>query len=123
MNDDEIQNDYQSYWSIFKDSVDGNGQKIILPNVMRNILEYYFAFIHKRDKLSQTLSSLASTNSDFKPLDRYINRGSHSDAINIHDFKDIDVDRFNEMFRLIFSETGFIEHYNTMMGMEEVHDS
>ena len=118
MSDDEVQNDYQSYWKIFKDSVTGIGHKVILPNVMRNILEYYFAFIHKRDKLSEALNSLASTHNDFKPLDRYINRGSHNDAINIHDFKDIDVERFKEMFRLIFDETGFIEHYNTMMGSE-----
>lgn len=120
LNDDEILNDYQAYWKIFKDSVAGNDNKIILPNVMRNILEHYFSFVKKDNDLKSALSSLSDENSDFKPLYRYVNRGSHSDSINIHDFKDIDSTRFVEMFRLIFERTGFLEHYNTMMGIEEV---
>jgi wobble nucleotide-excising tRNase len=86
---------------------------------MRNILEYYFSFVKKKDRLKDVLTELSDKYSDFKPFNRYINRSSHSDSVNINDFNDIDSSRFAEIFRLIFERTGFLEHYNTMMGIEE----
>ncbi|MFP8823490.1 AAA family ATPase, partial [Enterobacter cloacae] len=40
---DSIQNEYQSLWQILKDAKEEKVNKIIIPNIMRNILEYYFA--------------------------------------------------------------------------------
>jgi hypothetical protein len=47
------------------------------------------------------------------------NRESHADAINITDFGEIDPERFLEKFRRVFEKTGFMEHYNNMMGVED----
>lgn len=49
-----------------------------------------------------------------------MNRQSHSDAINILDFGDVDPMRFIEKFKLVFEKTGFIEHYNVMMDEIEI---
>jgi wobble nucleotide-excising tRNase len=116
----EIQNDYQSYWHFIKDAKNGNPNNAILPNMMRNILEYYFSFIHKSDDLSDKLVELESEDTEFKPLYRYINRESHSDSINILDFGEVDPIRFIDKFKLIFERTGFLEHYQVMMGEADI---
>jgi len=117
MNPGDIQNDYQFYWQVVRDALNGQGNSIVLPNMMRNILEYYFAFVHKQDKLKQALEDLSKEDSDFKPLYRYINRESHSDAINLTDFGAFDPTRFVEKFRAVFKRTGFEEHFHKMMGV------
>jgi len=113
-----IQNDYQSYWLAIKDALDGRGSAIVLPNMMRNILEYYFNFIHKKSSLKDALIKLGEDDVEFKPLFRFINRESHSDAINITDFGMIDPVRYVEKFRQVFVETNFLAHYCHMMGEE-----
>jgi wobble nucleotide-excising tRNase len=116
----EIQNDYQSYWHFIKDARNGNPNNAILPNMMRNILEYYFSFIHKTDDLSDKLVELENEDIEFKPLYRYINRESHSDSINILDFGEVDPIRFIDKFKLIFERTGFLEHFQVMMGEADI---
>lgn len=115
----DIQNDYQSYWQVIRDAREGAASNIILPNMMRNILEYYFAFIHQQDNLKAALEKLGTEDSEFKPLYRYINRQSHSDAINLTDFGEIDPEHFLDKFRKVFEETGFEDHYDKMMGVED----
>lgn len=114
----EIQNDYQTYWQIIKDCSENHNYVNMLPNAMRNILEHYFTFIHKKDALKQVLEELGKSSSEFKPLFRYINRESHSDSININDFEGIDVDKYIEKFKQVFEKTGYEEHYYQMMGLD-----
>ncbi|ANW27370.1 hypothetical protein BA953_21895 [Vibrio coralliilyticus] len=118
LNRDELQNDYQMYWQVVKDSSSNPSYAHMLPNAMRNILEHYFNFVHKKESLKQTLEQLGKTESDFKPLFRYINRESHSDSINLVDFEQINAEKYIQKFKQIFVETGFQEHYNNMMGIE-----
>lgn len=115
----EIQNDYQTYWQIIKDCSENHNYVNMLPNAMRNILEHYFTFIHKKDALKQVLEELGKSSSEFKPLFRYINRESHSDSININDFEGIDVDKYIEKFKQVFEKTGYEEHYYQMMGLDK----
>lgn len=112
-----IQNEYQSLWQILKDAKEGNVNKIIIPNIMRNILEYYFAFVHRTDALQNELTKLSQDeqNSDFRAFYRYINRGSHSDSVNITDIGDIDPDKYIKQLKSIFSATGDEKHYLKMM--------
>ncbi|WP_312316588.1 AAA family ATPase [Atlantibacter hermannii] len=112
-----IQNEYQSLWQILKDAKEGNVNKIIIPNIMRNILEYYFAFFHRTDALQNELTKLSQDeqNSDFRAFYRYINRGSHSDSVNITDIGDIDPDKYIKQLKSIFSATGDEKHYLKMM--------
>lgn len=90
---DELQNDYQMYWQVVKDSTSNPSYAHMLPNAIRNILEHYFNFVHKKESLKQTLEQLGQTESDFKPLFRYINRESHSDSINLVDFERINAEK------------------------------
>ncbi|WP_204375518.1 hypothetical protein, partial [Aeromonas veronii] len=46
---------------------------------------------------------------------RYLNRSSHSDAINISDISVGDYQRFMDIFKKIFEETGDAEHYRKMI--------
>jgi len=111
----DIRNEYDGYWQIIRDA---KGDKIcspLLPNAMRNVLEHFFSFIHKQDKLGNTLSNLGDRHNNFRPLLRYINRGSHSDMVNLTDFGDIDVDRFIKAFEQVFVLAGYKEHYTRMM--------
>ncbi|BBG61105.1 AAA family ATPase [Providencia rustigianii] len=119
---DELQNDYQMYWQIIKDSTSNQSYAHMLPNAMRNILEHYFNFVHKKESLKQTLEQLGQSEADFKPLFRYINRESHSDSINLVDFEGIDAEKYIEKFKQIFVKTGFEEHYNSMMGIENTSE-
>lgn len=112
----EIQNDYQSFWQTIKDALDGRTSVTVIPNMMRNILEYYFTFVHCKDKLAQALEDLGDQDPQFRSLYRYINRESHADAVNITDFGEIDPQAYVERFRQVFVKTNFEEHYNKMMG-------
>jgi len=111
----DIKNDYQSYWQIIKDARNGTTNNIVLPNIMRNILEYYFSFIHKTDALKAALNELEETDAEFSPFFRFINRESHSDSVNITDLGEIDSDRFIAKFKDVFIRTHFEEHYDKMM--------
>uniref|UniRef100_UPI001443C4CE AAA family ATPase n=1 Tax=Acinetobacter indicus TaxID=756892 RepID=UPI001443C4CE len=89
---------------------------VVIPNTMRNILEYYFAFVHKTNELQDELNKLAQneSNSNFKAFYRYINRGSHSDSINITDMGGITPDIYITQFKEIFRLMGDISHFNKM---------
>lgn len=112
----EIQNDYQSFWQAIKDALNGRTSATVIPNMMRNILEYYFTFVHRQDKLAKALEDLSDEDPQFRSLYRYINRESHADAVNITDFGEIDPAVYIERFRQVFVRTKFQEHYDKMMG-------
>lgn len=111
----EIQNDYQSFWQTIKDALSGLTSPTVIPNMMRNILEYYFTFVHRQDKLFKALEDLSEENPQFRALYRYVNRESHADAVNLTDFGEIDPEVFVARFREVFVKTEFEEHYDKMM--------
>ncbi|WP_264080815.1 AAA family ATPase [Kosakonia cowanii] len=45
INRDDIKNEYEALWMVLKDVKKGLISSVVLPNVMRNILEYYFLFL------------------------------------------------------------------------------
>ncbi|MBN2324542.1 MAG: AAA family ATPase [Spirochaetes bacterium] len=108
---EEIQNDYQSYWFIVKDQ---NQPVALIANCMRNIIEYFFNFIEKRD-LSAVFSKPALQETKYQAFYRYINRESHSLGQNIFDFKEFNYSFFRDAFHLVFKESGYPEHYDAMM--------
>jgi wobble nucleotide-excising tRNase len=106
----EIQNDYQSYWSIVRDK---DGHPALLANSMRNIIEYFFGFIEKKE-----LSNIFPPELDdikFQSFNRFINRESHSFGQNIFDAKEFDYEIFQEAFRLVFEKAGYSAHYQKMI--------
>lgn len=112
----DVQNDYQSFWQTIKDAQEGRTSASVIPNMMRNILEYYFNFVHRQEALAEALQALADEDTAFRALYRYVNRESHSDAINLTDFGEIEPAHYIERFRQVFVRTGFEEHYLKMMG-------
>ncbi|WBA79837.1 AAA family ATPase [Endozoicomonas sp. GU-1] len=112
----EMQNDYESLWQIVKDVAVHNSNPVVLPNVMRNILEYYFGFLKKTSKLHEEINKLAIQESDhgFKAFYRYINRQSHSDPINTGFMIDVAPDRYIEKFEELFKKLDQHEHFEAM---------
>lgn len=107
---EEIQNDYQSYWSVINDD---KQPAALIANCMRNILEYFFNFVQKKD-LSNVLQLPALQGNKYQAFVRYINRESHSLGQNIIDFKEFNYNDFKEAFKLLFENAGYPEHYKKM---------
>ncbi|WP_376748299.1 AAA family ATPase [Stutzerimonas nitrititolerans] len=107
---EEIQNDYQAYWSIINDE---NQHPALIANCMRNIIEYFFNFVQKAD-LSNVIQKPELQGNRFQSFCRYINRESHSLGQNIFDLKEFDYSVFREGLRLTFELTGYPEHYKKM---------
>ncbi|WP_413482238.1 AAA family ATPase [Morganella psychrotolerans] len=120
MSKNDIKNEYESYWMVLKNVKDGIVNPVILPNVMRNILEYYFSFSCKLDSLKIALEKLAESESDitYKSFCRYMHRGSHSDSSNINNLGRGSTEKYFEIFKNVFDKTEDLPHYNRMFGVE-----
>ncbi len=110
MQANEIQNDYQMYWSVVNNK---DNQPALIANCMRNIIDYFFGFIEK-NALVEVFQRKEFKDTKYQAFYRYINRESHSDNINIYDMKEFDYSNFQEAFHEVFSLAGYEEHYNTM---------
>ncbi|NQY31061.1 MAG: AAA family ATPase [Flavobacteriaceae bacterium] len=108
---EEIQNDYQAYWSIIKDK---NQPPALIANCMRNIIEYFFNFVEKKDLNNFFRQEPLNTNR-FQAFYRYINRESHSLGQNIFDFKEFDYEDFKDGFGELFKVAGYEEHHKKMI--------
>jgi len=108
---EEIQNDYQTYWTTVKDP---NQQPALIANCMRNIIEHFFAFVRKRD-FNNVFQLPELADDKFKSFNRYMNRESHSLGQNIFDIKEFDYGRFIEGLRLVFENCGYGDHYKAMI--------
>lgn len=113
----EIKNDYQALWLILKDIKDGTLAPVIAPNIMRNILEYYFSFQCNEEKLTSSLNKLANSEDsiEYKAFYRYMNGGSHNVGMNISNLSSIPSDNYFNLFRNIFKEMDSTLHYQTML--------
>ncbi|KFZ38584.1 hypothetical protein HR45_03940 [Shewanella mangrovi] len=107
---EEVQNDYQSYWSVINDE---DQPAALIANCMRNVVEYFFNFVQKSD-LSNVMQKQELQEVKYQAFIRYINRESHSLGQNIIDFKEFDYGAFRDGLRLLFEITGYPEHYQKM---------
>jgi wobble nucleotide-excising tRNase len=107
---EEVQNDYQSYWSIINNL---DNPPAVLANCMRNVVEYFFGFIEKLD-LASLFQNKKLQDVRFKAFYRYINRESHSMGQNIFDYKEFDYNNFRDALKSLFYENGYKEHYDKM---------
>ena len=108
---EEIQNDYQTYWAIIKDEL---SPPALIANCMRNIVEYFFNFVQKKD-FGNVFQKPALSGDKYQAFYRYMNRESHSLSQNIFDIKEFDHAIFKEGLKLIFEECGYSDHYKAMM--------
>ncbi|GEK47536.1 hypothetical protein HPA02_18190 [Bisbaumannia pacifica] len=107
---EEVQNDYQAYWSVVNDSAQ---PPALIANCMRNIVEYFFNFVRKKD-LNNVFLMPELRDAKFQAFCRYINRESHSLGQNVIDMKEFNYDTFKEGLRLVFEKTGYSDHYKEM---------
>lgn len=107
---EEIQNDYQAYWSIINDK---EQPPALIANCMRNVIEYFFNFVEKQD-FSNVFQKKKLQEARFDAFNRYMNRESHSKGQNIFDIKEFDYEQFHKALELVFEETGYREHYKKM---------
>jgi wobble nucleotide-excising tRNase len=107
----EIQNDYHSYWHVIKDE---RQPPALIANCMRNIIEYFFNFVEKKD-LYKVFRKAELQQNKYQAFIRYIDRESHSDWQNIFDFKEFNYNDFKDALGLVFKECGYAEHYEEMM--------
>jgi wobble nucleotide-excising tRNase len=107
----EIQNDYQSYWHVIKDE---KQHPALIANCMRNIVEYFFNFVEKKD-LYKVFQKPELQQNKYQAFIRYIDRESHSDWQNIFDLKEFDYNIFKDALGLVFQESGYPEHYKEMI--------
>ncbi|WP_407478544.1 AAA family ATPase [Elizabethkingia meningoseptica] len=111
MHYEEIQNDYHSYWFVIKDD---QQSPALIANCMRNIIEYFFNFVEKKD-LNNVFQKPIMQENRFQAFNRYINRESHSLGQNIFDIKEFNYTDFKDAFASVFKENGYEEHYKKMM--------
>ncbi|TYP99238.1 wobble nucleotide-excising tRNase [Tenacibaculum adriaticum] len=110
---EEIQNDYQAYWSFIKDE---NQPPALIANCMRNVIEYFFNFVEKKDLNNFFFNQEPFKSSiRFQAFNRYINRESHSLGQNIFDFKEFNYNDFKDGFAELFKVAGYKEHYKKMI--------
>ena len=107
----EIQNDYHAYWMIVKDS---SAHPALIANCMRNIIEYFFSFVEKKE-LNNVFNEKELQVHRFRAFNRYRNRESHSIGQNIFDIKEFNYEDFKEAFKLVFELTGYEDHYKRMI--------
>ena len=109
---ESIQNDYQAYWYIIKDD---SQPPALIANCMRNIIEYFFNFVEKKD-LNNFFQQEPLKSNRYLAFNRYINRELHSLGQNIFDYKEFDYEEFKSAFKELFKIANYEEHYNKMMG-------
>ena len=114
MHYEHIQSDYQVYWMAIRDP---ETSPALIANCMRNIIEYFFNFVEKKD-LNNVFSTAKFQQLKYQAFLRYINRESHSLGQNIYDFKEFDYTIFHEALKMVFEESGYSEHYKKMMKLK-----
>lgn len=107
---EEIQNDYQAYWSVINDK---DQPPALIANCMRNIVEYFFNFVRKKD-LNNVFLMQELQDMKYQAFCRYVNRESHSLGQNILDMKEFDYEVFKDGLRQVFEVTGYKEHFEEM---------
>ena len=110
---EEIQNDYQAYWSVINDR---EQPPALIANCMRNIIEYFFNFVNKQ-ALSNVFQMQELQEIRLQAFYRYINRESHSVGQNIIDMKEFDYDAFRDGLKLVFEKAGYLSHFKKMAKM------
>lgn len=118
----DLLNDYDALWQILRDARDGKVPKQAVPNTMRCILEHFLWFTQRNDAFGDALKAISEHDRNFKPLERFLNRGSHQDGINlaVMDYGHVDVNYFLAKFQEVFQATGFPDHFASRMGIAAV---
>lgn len=110
-----IHSSYQLLWQELKSK---SNSGITTQNIMRRIVECYFKLVGKYgdDDLINKFPNL-SDQEICRSLICWINDGSHSVPDDLYiEHQETTIDKYNEVFKNIFTQMGHSEHYKMMMG-------
>jgi wobble nucleotide-excising tRNase len=117
----DLMNDYDALWWILREAKNGSLPSYMVPNTMRCILEHFFAFNNRGEDWKAVLDNLEKEDARFRPLARFLDRGSHRDGINlaVMDYGAYDTEYYLTKFRDVFFATNFLAHYDARMGVDD----
>lgn len=117
----EFANDYDALWHVIRDAKAGLARIQVVPNTMRCILENFFAFTGSAEQFEEILDKLSTEDGDFRPLARFLNRGSHRDGTNIAhiDWGQFDIEYYLSKLKAVFQAAGHPDHYSLKLGILE----
>ena len=117
----DFANDYDALWQVIRDAKDDLVPQQVVPNTMRCILETFFAFTGKTQQIEDILLEMSNADRSFVPLARYLNRGSHKDAVNQVgvDWSMFNLDYYLDKLEKVFIAAGHPEHFNMKMGLRD----
>lgn len=118
----DFANDYDALWHVVQDAKEGLVRIQVMPNTMRCILENFFAFTGNTQRFEDILQQLSAEDGAFRPLERFLNRGSHRDETNIAhiDWGQFDITYYLAKLEAVFQAAGHPHHYRLKMGLPEV---
>lgn len=122
MDASDFANDYDALWHVMRDAKEGLARIQVVPNTMRCILENFFAFTGNTQEFEDILRKLSAEDAAFRPLERFLNRGSHRDETNIAhiDWGQFDITYYLAKLEALFQAAGYPDHYRLKMGLPDV---
>ncbi|MGE8517008.1 MAG: AAA family ATPase [Alcaligenes nematophilus] len=117
----DFANDYDALWHVMQDAKEGSARIQVVPNTMRCILENFFAFTGNTKQFEEILKQLSLEDGAFRPLERFLNRGSHRDETNIAhiDWGQFDISYYLGKLEAVFKAAGHPDHYRLKMGLPD----
>jgi len=107
-----------SYGLLWQELKTKSNAGITTQNIMRRIIENYFKILGKYgdDELINSFITLPEQEI-CRSLICWINDGSHNIPEDLYvEHMETTIDKYFEVFKKIFIQTGHVEHYNMMMG-------
>lgn len=111
-----IHTSYELLWHELRNE---NNSGITIQNIMRRIIECYFKLLGKYadDDLIKKFTN-AQDQEICRSLISWINDGSHGMPDDLFiELQDTTIDKYQEVFKSIFTQTGHLEHYQMMMSI------
>ncbi|MGQ5344957.1 hypothetical protein ACULL4_01340, partial [Xanthomonas arboricola pv. corylina] len=71
------------------------------------------------------INEMSKADATFKPLERYLHRGSHRDEVNIAhvDWGQFDLNYYFAKLEMLFDRAGHQDHFKMKMGLVEVEET
>ena len=116
--DNPIKTSYELLWKELREDTMANS--IVIQNVMRRIIENYFNMVGNVDDFLINRFDSVEEQIICRSLLCWLNDGSHSIPDDIFiDSNTPSIEKYKDVFRLIFEKTNNIAHYNMMMGISD----
>ena len=98
---------YLAFWQTYKEiTIKKNINQILLPNTMRNILEFFYSIILKDD------FNKLKNDSKYSSLYRFVNKETH---FFTDEYETLPVDKYIALFEQLFKDKNYAHHFKAMI--------